>query len=244
MYAVLSAAVVLSFYLPRPSTDELEDSIGRMHAVIESQDARIDQLENRVLALEEALEDSRAQNVPESSSDNYRPSGSAAFIDKGAEIISRTCRGISVDAARELAMVIYEEADRAKVEYPMMLAVFAAESRFKTSLVSPAGATGMGQLMPRTARSIAGKSGIEYTDEMLYDPRMNARLASRHVAYLFRKFTSHEMVAAAYNGGIGGAYRYAAWKEGRRPESDVPKETRKYVERVMERYNQYRSMMI
>lgn len=241
---IIAAFVAISVVLPQPKNNETEDALSRLQAVAEAQDARIAQLENRVLSLEEALEAIRAADSSSSSSTEYRPSGSTAHIMKGAVIISRTYKEISSANAFALAKLIYEEADSAHVEYPLMLAIFASESRFKTTLVSPAGATGLGQLMPRTARSLAKKAGMEYTDEMLYDPRANAKLSSRYVASLFKKFTTHEIVAAAYNGGPGGAYRYSAWKQGKRPEADVPKETRDYVARVMERYNQYRAMMI
>jgi soluble lytic murein transglycosylase len=242
---LVAAFVAISIVLPQPKNNETEDALSRLQAVAEAQDARIAQLENRVLALEEAIESLRASDSSSSSSSTeYRPSGSTAHIMKGAVIISRTYKEISSADAFALAKLIYEEADSAHVEYPLMLAIFASESRFKTTLVSPAGATGLGQLMPRTARSLAKKAGMAYNDEMLYDPRANARLSSRYVASLFKKFTTHEIVAAAYNGGPGGAYRYSAWKQGKRPEADVPKETRNYVARVMERYNQYRAMMI
>jgi soluble lytic murein transglycosylase len=240
---LVAAFVAISIVLPQPKNKETEDTLSRLQAVTEAQDARIAQLENRVLALEEAIEYYREADSS-SSSTEYRPSGSTAHIMKGAVIISRTYKEISSANAFALAKLIYEEADSAHVEYPLMLAIFASESRFKTTLVSPAGATGLGQLMPRTARSLAKKAGMAYTDEMLYDPRANAKLSSRYVASLFKKFTTHEIVAAAYNGGPGGAYRYSAWKQGKRPEADVPKETRNYVARVMERYNQYRAMMI
>ena len=242
---IIFAFVMIAVILPHPKDDETAAAIARLQTLVESQDTRIAQLETRVLDLEEAMEDCRTPDLPPSSSDSdYRPSGSAAHIMKGAVIISRIRKELSSSNAYELARIIYEEADSAHVEYPLMLAIFAAESRFKTNLVSPAGATGLGQLMPGTAKRLASKAGLAYDDELLYEPRLNAKLSSRYVASLLKKFTSNDVVAAAYNGGPGGAYRYSAWKQGKRQESDVPKETRNYVERVMERYIQYRSMMI
>ena len=126
---LVAAFVAISIVLPQPKNNETEDALSRLQAVTEAQDARIAQLENRVLALEEAIESLRASDSSSSSSTEYRPSGSTAHIMKGAVIISRTYKGISSANAFALAKLIYEEADSAHVEYPLMLAIFASESR-------------------------------------------------------------------------------------------------------------------
>ena len=53
------------------------------------------------------------------------------------------------------------------------------ESSFNTRIVSWAGARGLSQLMPATAREVAGWMGIKVTNDQLFDPKINLKLGSR-----------------------------------------------------------------
>ena len=129
------------------------------------------------------------------------------------------------------------------IDYAFLLAIIDSESRFACDLVSPQGAVGLGQMMPNTAERISKKAGLQYSKSRLFEPRFNVSLSTRYLASLFSKFSTCELVAAAYNGGPGGANRYASWKRGDIGESNVPLETRKYVERVMLKYAEYKSFL-
>lgn len=121
------------------------------------------------------------------------------------------------DAARKYA-----------VDYGLLKAVAAAESSFNPAAVSHAGAVGLMQLMPATARQY----GVQA--EGLTDPRANIEAGARHLDYLLRKFEGQpELAIAAYNAGEGAV---------RRAGNRVPdyRETQGYVQKVLRLYGAYR----
>lgn len=89
------------------------------------------------------------------------------------------------------------------------------ESSFRPHVVSPAGAQGVAQFMPSTAR----ERGLEDP----FDPEAAIPKAAEFVAALKRRFGNLGLAAAAYNGGPA---RVAAWRAGR---GGLPAETRNYV---------------
>jgi soluble lytic murein transglycosylase len=134
----------------------------------------------------------------------------------------------------------------------MVHALIRQESQFAQNAVSHAGARGLMQLMPGTAREQAGKIGLSYAPESLMsDPSYNIRLGSSYFARMMNYYGgSYPLAIAAYNAGPGnvnkflrqngdprtGAIGWIDWIE-RIPLS----ETRSYVQRVIENavvYNQ------
>src|SRR5215510_4640343 len=89
------------------------------------------------------------------------------------------------------------------------------ESRFKTDAVSPAGAQGVAQFMPATAR-------LRHLENPL-DPLEAIAKSAQLLSDLRREFGNLGLAAAAYNAGSG---RVRDWLAGRRP---LPGETRAYV---------------
>ncbi len=108
------------------------------------------------------------------------------------------------------------------------------ESTMNPEARSPAGAVGLFQLMPATARSLGLKTA--YPDQRL-DPEANARAAARYYKRLQARFGSWPLTLAAYNCGEGRVAK--AMKQSGSPDFDaiarqLPLETRMYVPRVLE----------
>ncbi|PWE32398.1 hypothetical protein DDZ14_10030 [Maritimibacter sp. 55A14] len=145
---------------------------------------------------------------------------------------------------------------RQPVPVPMELALAIArrESEFDPLVVSPAGARGLMQLMPGTAKAMAAKTGQQYSAARLTDDwTYNVALGTAYLAELMDVFDgSIVLVAAAYNAGPS---RASAWIEAfGDPRADgvdvvdwiehIPfRETRNYVMRVMESLHVYRARL-
>jgi soluble lytic murein transglycosylase len=140
------------------------------------------------------------------------------------------------------------------IERALALAVTRQESSFNAAAVSPSGALGLMQLMPGTARDVAGRLGVPFIqDKLTRDPGYNVQLGSQYLAEMLQRFGgSYELALAAYNAGPG---RVARWLESvgdpRAGKIDmvdwiemIPfRETRNYVQRIMEGVAVYRDRL-
>ena len=140
------------------------------------------------------------------------------------------------------------------VEVPLVLAIIRQESAFAPQAVSPAGARGLMQLLPATARRVAEISRVRYSQRRLTaEPEFNVRLGQAHLAALLKTFKgSYVLALVAYNAGPA---RVRAWTRAngdpRDPTVDVVDwiemipfdETRNYVQRVMENLQVYRARL-
>jgi soluble lytic murein transglycosylase-like protein/TolA-binding protein len=121
------------------------------------------------------------------------------------------------------------------------------ESHFEEGIVSPAGATGLMQLMPKTAWHESKRMGIGYATRKLRNPDYNLRVGIAHLARLFSDFGGDSvLVLAAYNAGPNAA---SAWQAefGNRDRDEfienIPyRETRMYVKRIVEHAAAYRRL--
>lgn len=97
------------------------------------------------------------------------------------------------------------------LEPALVASLIRQESSFNPRATSPVGARGLMQLMPSVGRTIASSKRLTgYNDESLYDPTVNIKLGTAHMADLFRRRASVEQVLAAYNAGES---RVAKWKQ-------------------------------
>ncbi|WP_366924532.1 lytic transglycosylase domain-containing protein [Metallumcola ferriviriculae] len=124
-------------------------------------------------------------------------------------------------------------------------AVMRVESRYYSKALSKRGARGLMQLMPETARWVAGQMNIEYNDELLYQPDYNIQLGCWYLANLLVEFQGNfAAVLAAYNGGRGRVARWldeGTWDGRLESTADIPfPETRTFVDRVWRDYQIYR----
>ncbi len=140
------------------------------------------------------------------------------------------------------------------VEPALVLAVTRQESAFDPKAVSPAGARGLMQLMPATARAVAKRQRLPYSKPRLTrDAAYNMKLGTAHLAELLSDYDgSHILTLAAYNAGGSRVSRWiAAHGDPRDPKVDpiawieqIPfEETRNYVMRVLESLVIYRKRL-
>jgi soluble lytic murein transglycosylase len=112
------------------------------------------------------------------------------------------------------------------------------ESNFNREIISFAGARGLSQLMPATAKQTAGWMGLTINNEELNIPERNLPIGARYLDAMHRQLAGSSYLAlAAYNGGAANVGKWVT--EGNNPPTDewverVPfEETRGYVKRVM-----------
>jgi soluble lytic murein transglycosylase len=119
-----------------------------------------------------------------------------------------------------------------------VMAIIRSESAFARQARSSAGALGLMQLLPGTARETARRIGMSYSsDAQLFEPKINITLGSAYLAQSMASFgDSFVMAAAAYNAGPG---RVRQWQGAQCVAADqwielIPfDETRAYVRRAL-----------
>jgi soluble lytic murein transglycosylase len=143
--------------------------------------------------------------------------------------------------------------NRRGLENGIVLALMRQESAFNPEAVSWAGARGLMQLMPATARKVARDLGLPFSRErLLDDPAYNMTLGSTYFSQMVAEFSgSYVLALAAYNAGPARARRWLQdLGDFRRGEIDavdwiemIPLgETRDYIQRVIENVQVYRAL--
>ena len=139
-------------------------------------------------------------------------------------------------------------------EAAFILSIIRQESEFDTSANSSAGAKGLMQLMTYTAKTVAKQAKMTYSKSRLTkDPEYNINLGSYYIAGLILEYDgAYPFAIAAYN---AGPKRVKYWKKiNKNPQKGQIdyvdwielikfKETRNYVQRVLENYNVYRYIL-
>lgn len=129
--------------------------------------------------------------------------------------------------------------------WTMMHAIARQESQFDPQARSHAGALGLMQLLPGTARDTANKTGLAFSlSRLTGDPSYNAQLGAAYYRELLARWGGNHMLAvASYNAGAGNVRKWIAQNgDPRSPGADpvawieqIPfTETRTYVQRVLE----------
>ena len=163
------------------------------------------------------------------------------WYNKGINAMIRGKNWDDLDIRFPLA---YEEtvekvASKTAIEKTLIYAIARQESAFAETARSSAGAMGLMQIMPGTARQTARQNGIKHKDSFLFDPEYNINLGSTYLNQLLNQFNGNRILAAAaYN---AGPHRVNTWLK--KTPLEVPfdiwiesipfKETRGYVQNVL-----------
>ena len=195
-------------------------------------------------------------------------------IDNGSEILAaELATNIDrFDFAIQIAKIAsYEKRFHNKYNYPVIstpnyingrkipetafiLSIIRQESEFDLKANSHAGAKGLMQLMPYTAKLVAKQAKLPYSKSRLTtDPEYNINLGSHYIAGLILEYDgAYPFAIAAYN---AGPKRVRYWnkinKNPQKKQIDYInwielikfRETRNYVQRVLENYNVYRYVL-
>ncbi|TGP57042.1 lytic transglycosylase domain-containing protein [bacterium M00.F.Ca.ET.230.01.1.1] len=161
-------------------------------------------------------------------------------------------RGIDVGALSHPLGVIPDSANISGSGKALAYAIARQESEFNVGAVSSAGARGLLQLMPGTAKQLAKKAGMNFSQARLTsDAGYNATLGSAFLGEQLDRFGgSYVLTFAGYNAGPNRAAQWVAkYGDPRGKQVDevvdwierIPyTETRSYVQRVMENYEVYK----
>lgn len=161
-------------------------------------------------------------------------------------------RGRDIGALSHPVGAIPDDADISSSGKALAYAIARQESEFNVGAVSNAGARGLLQLLPGTAKSVAKKAGMAFSQERLTtDAGYNATLGAAFLGEQLGRFDgSYVLTFVGYNAGPG---RAREWMKrygdprGKDIETVVDwieripfAETRTYVQRVMENYQVYK----
>ncbi len=165
-------------------------------------------------------------------------------IDLGV-MIGRSAQANGIDAVAVAGFPTVKVPDGHQNNWTFIHAIARQESQFDKQAISHAGARGLMQLMPGTAREVAGKLGLPYDMAGLTgDTNYNMQLGSTYFQQMLSYYRgSYPLAVAAYNAGPGNVNKWlrangdprdggidiVEWVE------DIPIfETRNYVQRVLE----------
>jgi soluble lytic murein transglycosylase len=137
----------------------------------------------------------------------------------------------------EYRSIVEGHAENYDLDPALLAAVIYRESRFDPDAVSEAGAIGLMQLLPDTAKGIATYTGgSKFQVEDLRDPEINVRYGAFYLRRLLRKYGGDvELALAAYHAGQGNVDGWLARGEG-----ILFPETREYVDDVIRLREIYR----
>jgi soluble lytic murein transglycosylase len=144
--------------------------------------------------------------------------------------------------------VVVAAARRHGVDPLLVAALIRQESLYDPEAVSAADAHGLMQLVPATARRVAGQLGTEPpTRQALHQPPLNVELGTALLARLLEQYGGSTVKAlAAYNAGEDAVAKWERRYAGREPDEFVElisyRETRQYVKAVLTNYRRYRRL--
>jgi soluble lytic murein transglycosylase len=165
-----------------------------------------------------------------------------AFLIIGLHPLKHAVQEITLPLRHE--DIIRQQSQKKGLDPALVAAVIYQESKF-SDRTSVAGARGLMQITPDTARFIAKQSGgIRFVQADLATPQINIAYGTWYLRWLMDRYDGRQALAlAAYNAGFGHVDKWVANAGGPdafNPRSDIPfPETRNYVRQVLERRRDY-----
>jgi soluble lytic murein transglycosylase len=135
--------------------------------------------------------------------------------------------------------------DQQNIPSELLHAIMRQESAFDPTALSPVGAQGLMQLMPKTAAKTAQRMGKPFDPDLVVSPGLNITLGAHYLTLLLHMLQNNVPLAAgAYNAGPAAVGRWLTGAE------DIPldiwaalvpyRETRHYIWRVVGNWARYR----
>lgn len=151
-----------------------------------------------------------------------KPLGDSGAVSQGSRSVSRVAAASGYREAIYLPLIREAEL-RHRIPPRLLQALIWTESRFNPMAISPAGAAGLAQLMPATARELGVRNR--------HDPAQNIDGGARYLRQMLDRFRSVHLALAAYNAGPGAVSRTGG----------IPRngETPAYVRSVIDRWTAY-----
>ncbi len=145
--------------------------------------------------------------------------------------------------------LIEREADEFDVDPFLLVALVRQESAFDADATSRAGARGMMQLMPATARGLARQLQVDWDNAFLGIADANVHLGAAHLAQVLRQYDGEVVPAlAAYNAGGSRMRRWSRYPEARAGDwfrfiERIPfPETRGYIQTLLRNRELYKAL--
>jgi soluble lytic murein transglycosylase-like protein len=148
-------------------------------------------------------------------------------------LLAKVAKTLDPKLRTALAGAVLTESSRGGLDPLFVLALVSVESRFRVTVESERGASGLMQLMPSTFAWIAGREpDIADDAQVMEDPVIDVRLAVRYFKWLEHRFHSRDEALMAYNAGPKRVQQYK--KSG-----DFPESLKEYPRRVMKEYQRF-----
>jgi soluble lytic murein transglycosylase len=98
---------------------------------------------------------------------------------------------------------VFENAQHYQIPQELIYAIIRQESGYRENVISPAGAYGLMQIMPRTANTVARDQKINYKNQdQLFHSTQNIQIGTAYLQQLAKRYNHHPiLMAAAYNAG-------------------------------------------